>query len=46
LPRFFDAPNAHENMREFARSPPAAFGRGIEKFRETIREAVKKAAKE
>jgi len=45
LPRFFDAPNAHENMREFARSPPAAFGRGIEKFKKTIRAAVEKATK-
>jgi hypothetical protein len=40
---FFDAPNAHENMREFARSPPAAFDQGVDKFKQTIREAVEEA---
>jgi len=33
-------------MREFARSPPAAFGQGIEKFRKTIREAVEEASED
>jgi hypothetical protein len=42
---FFDAPNAYGNMRGLARSRPAAFDQGMEKFRQTIREAVAEATK-
>jgi hypothetical protein len=31
-------------MRRFARSPPAAFDQGVEKFKEMIREAVEEAS--
>jgi hypothetical protein len=42
----FYAPNAHGDMRRFARSPPAAFDQGAEEFKPTIREAVEKATKD
>ncbi len=40
---FFDAPNAYGNTREFARFLPAAFDQGVEKFKQTIRDAVAEA---
>jgi len=33
-------------MREFARSPPAAFDQGIEEFKKTIRGAVEEATED
>jgi hypothetical protein len=39
----FDASGAHEILERYAGLPPAAFARGIEKFRDTIREAVAEA---
>ena len=42
---FFDAPNAYGNMRGLARSLPAAFDQGMEKFKQTIRKAVAEATK-
>jgi len=40
----FYAPNAHGDLRRFARSPPAAFDQGVEEFKQTIRKAVEKAS--
>ncbi len=41
----FYAPNAHGDLRRFARSPPAAFDQGVEEFKQTIRKAVAEATK-